>query len=73
MYLSTPVAAVKSESGLIPAHILLDFWQHQYVYHFLSLLESISIKVILPINLQIKDRNAQPKNELENNGSWATH
>lgn len=30
MYPSTPIAALKSESGLIPAHILLDFWQRRY-------------------------------------------
>ena len=36
MYPSTPVAAFMSESGLIPAHILLDFRQRKYAYRLLS-------------------------------------
>ena len=61
MYPNTPVAALMSESGLIPAYILLDFWQPQYAYRLLSLPESISTKAILPIILRIGDGNAQPE------------
>lgn len=65
MYLNTPVAAFMSESGLIPAHIMLDFRQHIYAYQLLSLPDSILTKEIPPITLQIGDGNAQPEDQPE--------
>lgn len=50
-----------SESGLIPAHIMLGSRQRKYTYRLLSLPESISTKAILPVTLRIGDGNAQPE------------
>ena len=65
MYPSTPIAALVSESGLIPAHIMLDFRQRIYAYRLLSLPESIPTKDILPITLRRGDGNAQPEDQPE--------
>ena len=71
MYPSTPVPALMSESGLIPAHILLDFRQRRYAYRLLSLPESIPTKAILPITLRTGDGNAQPEDHPEHDSAWA--
>ncbi len=71
MYPSTSVAALMSESGLIPAHILLDFRQRKYAYHLLSLLDSIPTKDILPITLRIGDGHTQPEDQPEHDSAWA--
>ena len=73
MYPSTPVAALMSESGLIPAHILLDFRQRKYAYRLLSLPDSIPTKDILPITLRIGDGNAQPEDQPEHDSAWASN
>ena len=73
MYPSTPIATLISESGLIPAHIMLDFWQRMYSYRFLSLPESIPTKDILPITLRIGDGNAQPEDQSELDSIWASN
>lgn len=73
MYPSTPILALMCESGLIPAHIILDFRQRKYAYRLLSLPDSISTKGILPITLRIGDDHAQPKDQPEGDGIWATH
>ncbi len=73
IYPSIPVTALMSESRLILALIFVDFWQRKYAYRLLSLPESIPTKAILPINLQIGDGNAQPKDQPEDDGIWATH
>ena len=65
MYSSTPIPALISESGLISAHILLDFWQRRYAYRLFSLPESIPTKAILPITLQTGDGNVKPKDHPE--------
>ena len=62
-----------SESGLIPAHILLDFRQRKYAYRILSLPDSIPTKDILPITLPIGDGNAQPEDQPENDSAWASN
>ena len=48
MYLTTPVATLMSESGLIPAHISLDFRQRKYVYRLLSLQILYQRKIFFP-------------------------
>lgn len=73
MYPSTSVTALMSESGLIPAHILLDFWQRKYAYRLLSLPESISTKAILPVTLRTGNGNVQPKDYPEHNSAWASN
>lgn len=69
MYLSTPIAS--SESGLIPAHIILDFPQRMYAYRLLSLPDLISTNDILPITLRIGDGNAQQEDQPELDFIWA--
>lgn len=54
-----------NESGLISAHILLDFWQCKYVYYFFSLSNSMLIKNIFPVTLCIEDKNMQPEDLLK--------
>ncbi len=61
-----------SESGLIPAHILLDCRQRMYAHRILSLPDSIPIKDIPPISLRIGDGNAQPEDLSEGDSIWAT-
>ncbi len=72
MYPSTPIAALMCESGLIPAHIMLDFRQRIYAYRLLSLPESIPTKDILPITLRRGDGNAQPEDQPELDSIWAS-
>ncbi len=71
MYPSTPVAALMSESGLIPTHMLLDFRQRKYAYRLFSLPDSISTKDILPITLRIGDGHAQLEDQPEHDSAWA--
>ena len=73
MYPSTPIGALTSESGLIPAHILLDFRQRKYAYRLLSLPDSISTKVILLITLRTGDEHARFEDQPEGDGIWASH
>ena len=73
MYPSTPIAALMSESGLMPAHILLDFRQRKYACRILSLPDSIPTKEILPITLRVGDGNAQPEDLPEDDSMWASN
>ena len=73
MYPSTPIDALISESGLTPAHILLDFRQRKYAHRILSLPNSIPTKEILPITLRIGDGNAQPNEQPEKDAIWASN
>ena len=73
MYLSTPVAALMNESGIISAHILLDFRQRKYAYRLLSLPDSRPTKDILPIILRIGDGNTQPEDQPEHDSVWASN
>ncbi len=61
-----------SESGLLPAHVLLDFRQRKYAYRILSLPDSIPTKDILPFTLRIGDGNAQPEDVSEYDSIWLT-
>ena len=63
MYSSTPIAALISETGLTPAHILLDFCQRKYTYRILSFSNSILIKEILPTSLRVGDGDTQPEDQ----------
>ena len=65
MYPSSPIAALMSESGLTPAHIMLDFRQRMYAYRLLSLPDSMPTKDILPVTLRVGDGNAQPEDQPE--------
>lgn len=67
MYLSTPIDALISKSGLTPAHVILDFRQQKYAHRILTLPDSILTKEILPITLRIGDGNAQPNEQPEKN------
>ncbi len=71
MYPSTPIDALISESGLTPAHVLLDFRQQKYAHRILSLSDSIPTKEILLITLRIGDENAQPNEQPEKDAIWA--
>ena len=73
MYLSTPIDVLISESGLIPAHVLLDFEQRKYAHRIFSLPDSIPTKDILPIILRIGDGNAQPNDQPEKDAIWASN
>ncbi len=73
MYPNTPIAALMSESGLVPVHILLDFRQRKYAYCLFSLLDSIPTKAILSITLRIGDENVQPDDHLEQDSIWASN
>lgn len=73
MYPSTPIDALISESGLTPAHVLLDFRQRKYAHRILSLPDSIPTKEILPITLRIGDGNAQPNEQPEKDAIWASN
>ena len=72
MHPSTPIAGLMSESGLIPAHILLDFRQRKYACRLLSLPDSIPTKDILPITLRVGDGNARPESQPEQDSLWAS-
>lgn len=58
---------------LIPAYILLNFWQQQYVYRLFSFSESIFTKTIFFITLQIRDKNALLENQPESDKNWAIY
>ncbi len=73
MYPSTLIDALISESGLTPAQIMLDFRQQKYAHRIFSLPDSILIKEILPVTLQIRDGNAQLNEQPENNTIWANN
>ena len=73
MYPSTFIAAFIGESGLMPAHILLDFRQRKYACRIFSLPNSIPTKEILPITLLVGDRNAQPKHLSKDDLTWASN
>ena len=60
------------ESGLLPAHVLLDFRQRAYAYRIISLPDSIPTKDILPITLREGDGHAQPEDLPENDSIWST-
>lgn len=60
-----------SESGLIPAHILLDYRQRKYAYRLLTLPDGNPAKEILPITLRLGDGDAQPGELPEDDGIWA--
>ena len=51
MYWSLPISHLMNDSGLLPAHILLDSRQRAYAHRIISLLDSILTKGILPITL----------------------
>ena len=72
MYPSTPIAALMSEAGLTPAHILLDFRQRKYAYRILSLPDSILTKEILPASLRVGDGDAQPEDQPEADLIWSS-
>ena len=72
MYQSSPIFPLMSESGLLPAHILLDFRQRPYAHRILSLPDSIPTKDILPIALRTGDENAQPEDLPECDSIWSS-
>lgn len=72
MLQSTPIFALMSEAGLVPAHIVLDFRQRSYALRILSLPELSPTKDILSITLCIGDGNAQPEDQPECDFAWAT-
>ena len=61
-----------NDSGLLPAHILLDSRQRAYALRILGLPDSIPTKNILPITLRIGDGNAQPEELPEYDLIWST-
>ncbi len=52
MYRSTPVGPLMSESGLVPAHVLLDYRQRNYAYRLLTLPDGNPAKDILLVTLR---------------------
>ena len=69
MYPSTPIQALISESGLVPARILLDHRQRMYTYRLLRLPDDHPTKNILPISFRNGDgdttrEDMQPRNTL---------
>ena len=59
MYRSSLISPLMNDSGLIPAHILLDSRQRAYAHRLLTLPDSIPTKHILPVTLRSGDSNAQ--------------
>ena len=55
MYPSTPIQALMSEAGLVPAQILLNHRQRIYVYRLLTLPNNHLTKKILPISFRNGD------------------
>ena len=55
---STPIHALLSEAGLIPAKLLLDSRQKSYAYRLLTLPDCHPTKHILPISLREGDENS---------------
>ena len=72
MYQSTPISRLMSESGLLPAHVLLDFQQRTYAHRILSLPNSILIKDIFPITLREGDGYTRPEDLPEGDSIWST-
>ena len=72
LYQSTPIASLMSESGLTPAHILLDFRQRRYAYRILSLPDNVPTKSILSHTLRIEDGNDPPGEQPEDDLYWIT-
>lgn len=70
MHLSTPIAALMSESGLTPAYILLD---RKCACRLFSLPDSIPTKDILPITLRVGDGNVQPEDQPEQDAIWVSN
>ena len=73
MYRSSPISPLINDSGLLPAHILLNSWQRAYAHRILCLLDSVPTKDILPITLRTGDGNAQPEELPEYNLIWSTN
>lgn len=73
MYRSTPIGSLMSESGLIPARIMLDYRQRKYAHRLLTLPDGHPTKDILPITLRAGDGNAQPEEQPEGDGIWSTN
>lgn len=61
MYRSSPISPLMNDSGLFPAHILLDFRQQASAHRILCLFDSVLTKSILPVSLRKSDGNAQPE------------
>ena len=72
MYQKTIISPLMSESGLLPAHVLLDFRQRAYAHRILSLPNSIPTKDILPITLREGDGHTQPEDLPECDSIWST-
>lgn len=73
MYPSTPIATLIGKSGLILAHIMLNFWQRMYTYRFFSLSESILTENIVFMILQMEDRNSQQEDQPKIDSIWASN
>lgn len=70
MYPNTSIHSFLYKASLIPASILLNYRQKQYIHWLLSLLNSHLIKEILPISTRKRDRGCQPGEILENTLLW---
>ncbi len=70
MYRSSPISHLMNDSGLLPAHILLDSRQRAYALRIISLPDSIPTKDILPITLRSGDVDAQPEDLPEYDSVW---
>ena len=69
IYPSMPIQALISESGLVPARILLDHRQRMYTYRLLRLPDDHPTKNILPISFRNRDgdttqEDVQPRDTL---------
>lgn len=73
MYQSTPIGPLMSESGLVPARMMLDYRQQKYALRLLTLPDGHLAKDILPITLRIGDGNAQPGDQPVGDAIWASH
>lgn len=62
-----------SESGLVPAKMMLDYCQQKYALQLLTLPDDYLAKNILSITLKVGDENAQPEDLPEDDGIWASH
>ena len=73
MYRSSPISPLMNDSGLLPAHILLDSRQRAYAHRILCLPDSVPTKDILPTTLRTGDGNAQPEELPEYDLVWSTN
>ncbi len=71
MYRNTPIGPLMSESGLIPAEIMLDYRQRKYAYRLLILSDGHPTKDILLITLRVGNGNTQPGELPEKNEIWS--